>query len=219
MFANLRGPLRKEKRLHRTIEITVPPSRTRELVEKLAQLDGVVSLSAVRGASVKRAHRARPQPRGRRGPEARRARKRARSGVGLDGRTCKPRRPRARTAGGQGRRRGALGRGGHQASPPEPHYGELPASDGPWRCDSRERLRGAPTDRAGALLRSGGDRRPGFRAACQHVGGLGFTAPGPGGQSVGIGGFGLPGADPLGGAPLRSAAPDGGGDGRRLWQG
>ena len=46
-------PLRKEKRLHRTIEITVPPSRTGELVEELAQLDGVVSLSVVRGASVK----------------------------------------------------------------------------------------------------------------------------------------------------------------------
>jgi hypothetical protein len=46
-------PLRKEKRLHRTIEITVPPSRTGELVEELARLDGVVSLSVVRGASVK----------------------------------------------------------------------------------------------------------------------------------------------------------------------
>jgi hypothetical protein len=39
--------------LHRTIEITAPPSHTDELVEKLGKLDGVVSLSVVRGASVK----------------------------------------------------------------------------------------------------------------------------------------------------------------------
>jgi hypothetical protein len=51
--ANLQAPLRKEKRLHRTIEITVPPSYTGELVEELGKLDGVVSLSVARGASVK----------------------------------------------------------------------------------------------------------------------------------------------------------------------
>jgi len=44
---------RKEKRLHRTIEITTPPSYTDELVDKLDRLDGVVSLSVVLGASVK----------------------------------------------------------------------------------------------------------------------------------------------------------------------
>jgi hypothetical protein len=44
---------RKEKRLHRTIEITTPPSYTDELVDKLDRLDGVISLSVVRGASVK----------------------------------------------------------------------------------------------------------------------------------------------------------------------
>ena len=49
MCANLQVPLRKERRLHRTIEITVPPSRSGELVEELALLDGVVSLSVVRG--------------------------------------------------------------------------------------------------------------------------------------------------------------------------
>ena len=46
-------PLRKEKRLHRTIEITVPPSHTDELAHELGKLDHVVSLSVVRGASVK----------------------------------------------------------------------------------------------------------------------------------------------------------------------
>jgi hypothetical protein len=39
--------------LHRTIEITVPPPQTEELVDELAKLDGVISLSVVRGASVK----------------------------------------------------------------------------------------------------------------------------------------------------------------------
>jgi Domain of unknown function (DUF389) len=39
--------------LHRTIEITVPPSYTGELVDQLGKLDGVVSLSVVRGASLK----------------------------------------------------------------------------------------------------------------------------------------------------------------------
>jgi Domain of unknown function (DUF389) len=39
--------------LHRTIEITVPPSQTDKLVNELGRLDGVVSLSVVRGASVK----------------------------------------------------------------------------------------------------------------------------------------------------------------------
>ena len=39
--------------MHRTIEIAVPPSHTEELVEELGRLDGVVSLSVVRGASVK----------------------------------------------------------------------------------------------------------------------------------------------------------------------
>jgi hypothetical protein len=48
-----RAPLRKEKALHRTIEISVPPSHTDELVDKLGKLDQVVSLSVVRGASVK----------------------------------------------------------------------------------------------------------------------------------------------------------------------
>lgn len=43
----------KDKRLHRTIEITAPPSHTDWLVEKLGKRDGVVSLSVVRGASVK----------------------------------------------------------------------------------------------------------------------------------------------------------------------
>jgi hypothetical protein len=46
-------PPRKEKRLHRTIEITTPPSYTDELVDELGKLDGVISLSVVRGASVK----------------------------------------------------------------------------------------------------------------------------------------------------------------------
>ena len=44
---------RKEKRLHRTIEITVPPSQTGALADELAKLDGVISLSVVHGASVK----------------------------------------------------------------------------------------------------------------------------------------------------------------------
>jgi hypothetical protein len=39
--------------VHRTIEIAVPPSETDALVDKLGRLDGVVSLSVVRGASVK----------------------------------------------------------------------------------------------------------------------------------------------------------------------
>jgi hypothetical protein len=39
--------------LHRTIEITVPPSYTDEFVDKLGRLDQVISLSVVRGASVK----------------------------------------------------------------------------------------------------------------------------------------------------------------------
>jgi hypothetical protein len=39
--------------LHRTIEITVPSSHTDGLVDELSKLDGVVSLSVVRGASVK----------------------------------------------------------------------------------------------------------------------------------------------------------------------
>jgi hypothetical protein len=39
--------------MHRTIEITSPPPRTDELVEKLGRLDGVINLSVVRGASVK----------------------------------------------------------------------------------------------------------------------------------------------------------------------
>jgi len=39
--------------LHRTIEITMPPSYTDELVNKLGRLDGVISLSVVRGASLK----------------------------------------------------------------------------------------------------------------------------------------------------------------------
>jgi hypothetical protein len=51
--ANLQVPLRKEKRLHRTIEITVPPSQTGALADELAKLDGVISLSVVHGASVK----------------------------------------------------------------------------------------------------------------------------------------------------------------------
>ena len=46
-------PPRKEKRLHRTIEITTPPSYTDELVDELGKLDGVISLSVVRGASLK----------------------------------------------------------------------------------------------------------------------------------------------------------------------
>src|SRR5215213_11538289 len=36
--------------MHRTIEITSPPSQTEELVEKLGGLDGVVSLSVVAGS-------------------------------------------------------------------------------------------------------------------------------------------------------------------------
>ena len=39
--------------MHRTIEITALPSHTDELVDKLGKLDQVVSLSVVRGASVK----------------------------------------------------------------------------------------------------------------------------------------------------------------------
>ena len=39
--------------MHRTIEIAVPPSYTGELVDQLGRLDGVVSLSVVRGASIK----------------------------------------------------------------------------------------------------------------------------------------------------------------------
>ena len=39
--------------MHRTIEIAVPPSYTGELVDELGKLDGVVSLSVVRGASIK----------------------------------------------------------------------------------------------------------------------------------------------------------------------
>lgn len=39
--------------MHRTIEITVPPSYTDEFVDKLGRLDQVISLSVVRGASVK----------------------------------------------------------------------------------------------------------------------------------------------------------------------
>ncbi len=39
--------------MHRTIEITVPPSYTDELIGELEQLDGVIKLSVVRGASVK----------------------------------------------------------------------------------------------------------------------------------------------------------------------
>ncbi len=39
--------------MHRAIEITVPPSHTDELVDKLGRHDQVVSLSVVRGASVK----------------------------------------------------------------------------------------------------------------------------------------------------------------------
>jgi hypothetical protein len=39
--------------LHRTIEIAVPSSFTGELVDQLGRLDGVVSLSVVRGASLK----------------------------------------------------------------------------------------------------------------------------------------------------------------------
>ena len=39
--------------MHRTIELTTPPSYTDELVDELGKLDGVISLSVVRGASVK----------------------------------------------------------------------------------------------------------------------------------------------------------------------
>ena len=53
MCANLHGRRQGRKPMHRTIEITSPPSQTEELVEKLGGLDGVVSLSVVRGASVK----------------------------------------------------------------------------------------------------------------------------------------------------------------------
>jgi hypothetical protein len=39
--------------LHRTLEITVPPSYTDELIHELERLEGVIHLSVVRGASVK----------------------------------------------------------------------------------------------------------------------------------------------------------------------
>jgi hypothetical protein len=39
--------------MHRTIEITVPPSCTDELIYKLEQLEHVINLSVVRGASIK----------------------------------------------------------------------------------------------------------------------------------------------------------------------
>lgn len=39
--------------MHRTIEITVPPSYTDELIHELEQLEQVINLSVVRGASVK----------------------------------------------------------------------------------------------------------------------------------------------------------------------
>lgn len=39
--------------MHRTIEITVPPSCTDELIQELEQLEDVINLSVVRGASVK----------------------------------------------------------------------------------------------------------------------------------------------------------------------
>ena len=39
--------------MHRTIEITVPPSQTDQLVASLSRLDEVINLSVVRGASVK----------------------------------------------------------------------------------------------------------------------------------------------------------------------
>lgn len=39
--------------MHRTIEIIVPPSHTDELIHELEQLEGVIRLSVVRGASVK----------------------------------------------------------------------------------------------------------------------------------------------------------------------
>ena len=39
--------------MHRTIEIAVPPSQTDEVVDELGKLARVVSLSAVRGVSVK----------------------------------------------------------------------------------------------------------------------------------------------------------------------
>ncbi len=45
--------LGKVRPLHRTIEIAVPPSYTDELVSRLGGLHGVISLSVVRGASVK----------------------------------------------------------------------------------------------------------------------------------------------------------------------
>ncbi len=39
--------------MHRTIEIVVPPSRTDELIEELEHLDEVISLTAIRGGSIK----------------------------------------------------------------------------------------------------------------------------------------------------------------------
>jgi hypothetical protein len=39
--------------VHRTIEIVVPPSRTDGLLEELEQLDEVISLTAIRGGSIK----------------------------------------------------------------------------------------------------------------------------------------------------------------------
>ena len=39
--------------MHRTIEITVPPAHTDTLVHELEQLEHVINLSVVRGASIK----------------------------------------------------------------------------------------------------------------------------------------------------------------------
>ncbi len=39
--------------MHRTLQITVPPSYTDELIHELERLEGVIHLSVVRGASVK----------------------------------------------------------------------------------------------------------------------------------------------------------------------